>query len=324
MDSTTLVTFMFRAPPDARIVELLGSWDNFETPYRMHHDRLRGSNFYTGCFKFENIIFDGDVVQRDRPRTGGLKQGSTYWYYYRLDYAHDAFDHRQPCTTACPLLPGQAVNVMDVPCEVQEPPSRSQSACGYDIIGSLTRFAERKTLDPAAKYAHVERPPVSKVHSRCMSDEQLDGRLEGRPLLPVQRPVSPISASQPAPQSRQALPDSRPVSPATRDSFRTMSHKSIQGSDCSQLDRLAYAAPLGSMEALGAALFASTTTQSIQPNLVRSRASHSTNGIIRRRRDSTMSCGPPSVQNVQFYGSRPGTSIDEDDDVYQPRTYSIP
>ncbi|KAM3422499.1 hypothetical protein BST61_g1 [Cercospora zeina] len=357
MDATTLVTFMFRAPVDVQIVELLGSWDNFDVPYRMHHDRLRGAGFYTGCFTFANIIFDGNVVLRDRPRTGGLKQGSTYWYYYRLDDAHEAFDHRQPNTTACPLLPGQAVNVMEVPCELQEPPSRSQSASGYDIVGSLTHVTERKTLDPASKYAHVARPPRSKVHSRCVSDEQLDGRLEGQPLIPVRRPVSPISVarseSMSASQSRQSLPESRSVSPATRDSAKTMSHESVQGSDCSHHDRLpplpthvggdqrprstpqseisscyecpeVYAAPLGSMEALGAALFASSNPQPIPPVPVRSRASHSANAIHRRRRDSTMSCGPASVQNVQFYGSRPGTSVDERDDVYQPRTYSIP
>ncbi|PPJ61344.1 hypothetical protein CBER1_09600 [Cercospora berteroae] len=355
MDPTTLVTFMFRAPPNVKLVELLGSWDNFQVPYRMHHDRVRGSDFYTGCFKFENIIFDGEVVRRDKPRTGGLKQGSTYWYYYRLDDANDAFDDRLPITTGCPLLPGQAVNVMEVPCEVQEPPSRSHSACGYDIVGSLTDFTQRKTLDPADKYAHMERPPISKVHSRCMSDDQLDGRLEGQLRITLERAVSPISA----PHSRQGASESRPVSPATRDSAKAWSHKSLEVSVSSKLDPLdspptvvsrtasdnkagiparrstpqskasscdeypeAYAAPLGSMEALGAALFASSNAQPIQP--VRSRASHGTNGVSRRRRDSTLSCGPASVQNVQFYGSRPGTSVNESDHVYQPRTYSIP
>ena len=135
MDPTTLITFLYRASRDVRTVELIGSWDNFEQPYRMHHDRRRGQGFWSGCFKFDKIIFDGDGLQCTKPRNGGLRQGGTYWYYYRLNYDFDAFDDRQPHTTACPLLPGQKVNVMDVPIEIIEAPSRCVSACG-DIVGS--------------------------------------------------------------------------------------------------------------------------------------------------------------------------------------------
>lgn len=70
MDSTTLVTFLFQAPPEARTVELLGSWDRFEQPYRMHNDRRRG--VWSGIFRFENISFDGDdFIKRTKPRSGG-------------------------------------------------------------------------------------------------------------------------------------------------------------------------------------------------------------------------------------------------------------
>lgn len=69
MDPTTLVTFLFRAPAEARTVELLGSWDGFDQPYRMHNDRRRG--VWSGIFKFENISFDGDGIVRSTPRSGG-------------------------------------------------------------------------------------------------------------------------------------------------------------------------------------------------------------------------------------------------------------
>lgn len=69
MDPTTLVTFLFRAPAEARTVELLGSWDRFSQPYRMHNDRRRG--IWSGIFKFENISFDGDDLRWTKPRTGG-------------------------------------------------------------------------------------------------------------------------------------------------------------------------------------------------------------------------------------------------------------
>lgn len=75
MDPTTLVTFLFRAPTEARTVELLGSWDCFTQPYRMHNDRRRG--IWSGIFKFENISFDGNGVQWTKPRSGGKQNGKT-------------------------------------------------------------------------------------------------------------------------------------------------------------------------------------------------------------------------------------------------------
>ncbi|TKA55113.1 hypothetical protein B0A55_12766, partial [Friedmanniomyces simplex] len=113
MDPETLVTFLFKAPPQVRTVELLGSWDNFTHPYRMHHDRRRGTGSWSGCFRFANIVFDGDTADWNKPRSGGLKQGGVYWYYYRLDDAAEAYDDRLACTPACPLMPGQMMNVLD-------------------------------------------------------------------------------------------------------------------------------------------------------------------------------------------------------------------
>ena len=199
MEPTTLVTFLFRAPASVRAVELLGSWDNFHRPYRMHHDRRRGTGFFSGCFKFQNIVFDGDARQHwIKPRSGGLKQGGTYWYYYRLNDDVEAYDDQQPYTTSCPLLPGQTVNVIDVPLELVELPVRCHSAHG-DIVGTLAQLNDdsKHTLDPANKYVMLEPPPVSKVHVRCRSDDALNGRLEGgRPWVGEANTLSPVSTSR--------------------------------------------------------------------------------------------------------------------------------
>lgn len=180
MDPTTLLTFLFRAPPEAHTVELFGSWDNFQQPYPMHHDRRRGKGFWSGCFTFSNIIFDGDGVHWSKPRTGGLKQGGTYWYFYRLNDDAEAYDDTQFYTNSCPLLPGQRLNMIEVPIEVADIPSRCVSA-GGDSAEDLARVASVQTLDPADKFAPLAPPPWSKIHGRCHSDLALSGRLENRP-----------------------------------------------------------------------------------------------------------------------------------------------
>jgi hypothetical protein len=179
MDPTTLVAFLFKAPPEARTVELLGSWDNFTHAYRMEHDRRRGTGFWSGCFKFENIIFDGDSSNWNKPRTGGLKQGGTYWYYYRLNDDDEAYDDSKPYTTTCPLLPGQPVNVIEVPVEVQDAPPRARSA-SMDVAVTVGHLPNTQTLNPRDKFNPLNPPPISKVHGRCLSDYALGGRLESQ------------------------------------------------------------------------------------------------------------------------------------------------
>ncbi|OQN98174.1 hypothetical protein B0A51_18668, partial [Rachicladosporium sp. CCFEE 5018] len=108
MEPETLVTFLFNAPPEVRMVELLGSWDNFTRAYRMFHDRR---------------LFDGHSPNWSQPRSGALKQGGTYWYYFRLDDQVEAFDDALPATSECPLLPGQLMNLLHVPKELATSPS---------------------------------------------------------------------------------------------------------------------------------------------------------------------------------------------------------
>lgn len=219
MDPTTLVTFLFKAPPECRTVELLGSWDNFRHGYKMYRDRRRGADFWSGCFKFKDIVFDGDKTDWSKPRSGGLKQGGTYWYYFRLNDAIEAFDDAKDFTRGCPLLPGQTVNVIDVPVEMEDLPSRPRSA-SFDVVGALAELDRAHTLDPADKWAALDPPPISKVHQRCISDFALNGRLETKPVsfreTKDSPPPSPVHQD-----SRPGLDVPRQRSPADTHSFRS-------------------------------------------------------------------------------------------------------
>lgn len=183
MDPETLVSFAFRAPKEVRTVELLGSWDNFQRPYAMYHDRRRGQGFHTGCFQFQDIVFDGSEVDWTKPRTGGLKQGGTYWYYFRLDDGVEAYDDLRECTASCPLMPGQVVNVIHVPREIPDSPIMKRSA-SVSLVGTLSQLSSLHTTNPQARFEAPKPPPVSKVHERCISDLALNGRLEGQPPTP--------------------------------------------------------------------------------------------------------------------------------------------
>lgn len=209
MDPETLVTFLFKAPPGIRTVELLGSWDNFTHTYSMYHDRRRGPGFFTGCFKFQDIIFDGIEVNWSRPRSGGLKQGGTYWYYFRLDDEIEAYDDLRDCTSECPLMPGQTVNVIQVPQEVTRSPTRGRSA-SVDLAGTLTYRNNLHTMNPAEKYSVLTPPPMSKVHARCVSDLALNGRLENQAAS-----IRPPVASQSPPKGRTGPRRSRPDTPTS-------------------------------------------------------------------------------------------------------------
>ncbi|KAF2678062.1 hypothetical protein K458DRAFT_143652 [Lentithecium fluviatile CBS 122367] len=138
--STTLVTFLFDLPAAARTVELLGSWDNFTKPYPLKHDRRRGHGTWSGCYTFDDIICDGDLDNINGKRTGALKMGGTYWYYYNVD-GEERHNPSEPSTTVCPLLPGQRLNVLEVPRE-----SRSRSSS--ESSDNFTRNPRDKFLTP--------------------------------------------------------------------------------------------------------------------------------------------------------------------------------
>lgn len=64
---------------------------------------------------FHNIICDGDPSQPTEPRQGRLKTGGTYWFYYKINDDLERPNMDMPTTTKCLLLPGQMVNVLEVP-----------------------------------------------------------------------------------------------------------------------------------------------------------------------------------------------------------------
>lgn len=47
----------------------------------------------------------------------GLKQGGTYYYYFVINNSSNFYDVNTPFTSLCPLLPGQPVNILEVPIE---------------------------------------------------------------------------------------------------------------------------------------------------------------------------------------------------------------
>ena len=204
------MTFLFKAPPSVRTVELLGSWDNFTHTYSMYHDRRRGAGSFTGCFKFRDIIFDGEQVNWCRPRSGGLKQGGTYWYYFRIDDEVEAYDDLRDCTSQCPLMPGQTVNVIHVPKEVVHSPVRGRSVSVDDLAGTLSQLDALHTLNPDKKYCALSPPPLSKVHARCVSDLALNGRLENQAAT-----IRPSVASRSPPRGRTHRRRSRPDTPGS-------------------------------------------------------------------------------------------------------------
>ncbi|TKA68708.1 hypothetical protein B0A49_03241 [Cryomyces minteri] len=159
MDATTLVTFLFRSAPGVRSVELLGSWDNFTRPYPMERDLRKSSKHWSGCFKFSSIVFDGDTTSTSKRRNGGLKQGGTYWYFYRVDDDVECHDPAKPSTTSCPLLPGQVLNVLEVPVELSSQPTRPRSASS----NSDMFYSHVYTMDPKDKYTTPRPTLVRKI-----------------------------------------------------------------------------------------------------------------------------------------------------------------
>ncbi|PSN75052.1 hypothetical protein BS50DRAFT_31781 [Corynespora cassiicola Philippines] len=140
MASTTLVTFLFDCPAAARSVELVGSWDNFQNSYYLKQDRRRGRDIWSVTPIFDDIICDGDLDHTLQKRTGALMMGGTYWYYYKVD-DEEHHNPSEPSTTHCPLLPGQRLNVLEVPMEGR---SRSNS----ETSAVFTRNPQDKFLTP--------------------------------------------------------------------------------------------------------------------------------------------------------------------------------
>lgn len=154
MSSTTLITFLLRAPSSAKSVDLLGSWDNFSRPYAMERDRRMGAGHWRGCHTFTDIVRDGSSPSQSPGRTGGLKMGGTYWYYYRLDGEVDYYNEVEPVTSLCPFLPGQPVNILNMPVIL---PDTDHLHRRDNSISSVK--SDKRTMDPKDKYMNPRTPP---------------------------------------------------------------------------------------------------------------------------------------------------------------------
>lgn len=150
--TTTLITFRVRAPSSTRTLQLYGSWDNFRIPYSMNKDLQIGSEYWHGCFNFSNIICDGRPGDMMRSRSGGLKMGGTYWYYYKIDDETDFHNVCERATANCPLLPGQLVNVLHVPYALSGNRSRNPS--------TSSTSSERRTMNPEDKFMNPRPAPA--------------------------------------------------------------------------------------------------------------------------------------------------------------------
>ncbi|KAL2871874.1 uncharacterized protein BJX67DRAFT_90577 [Aspergillus lucknowensis] len=160
MTSTTLMTFLLRTGPHVRSVKLLGSWDNFSKPYAMERDKRVGAGQWRGCHTFTNIVCDGLPNSMLPARTGGLKMGGTYWYYYLLDDDVEYYNDAEPVTTHCPFLPGQPVNVLQVPIFLPDTkPTHTRSR-------SPRSQRTEQTMNPEDKYMNPREPPKPKLRLR--------------------------------------------------------------------------------------------------------------------------------------------------------------
>ncbi|CAL8574659.1 hypothetical protein XPA_000614 [Xanthoria parietina] len=189
---TTLITFLLKLPASVRTVDVLGSWDSFREAYPLEKDRQAGPGHWRGCHCFKNITCDGFRLDPTVRRNGALKMGGTYWYFYRLNGEIEHHDPIEPSTTACPLLPGQEVNILEVP---TEPPRCLGENWETNVF----------TLDPNAKY-RPSKPPVRQKPTPLPSDTPSADST--RAILPVlERQEPPVVASATPPTATLQPPD---------------------------------------------------------------------------------------------------------------------
>jgi hypothetical protein len=75
---------------------------------------------------------------------------------YRIDGVEEYHNPTEPSTTSCPFLPGQTLNILDVPRQIQQPNSKSRSE-------SIILEAAVHTLDPDDRYLNPRPPPTPPV-----------------------------------------------------------------------------------------------------------------------------------------------------------------
>lgn len=129
---------------------------------------------------------------------------------YLLDNDIEYYNEAEPTTTMCPLLPGQPMNVLNVP--IILPDSRAH---GRSASGSSQKSEHLRTMNPEDKFMNPRKPPPQPqpVHPQTSAPV----RREPSPAHPSSRsPMTGIhrSASQPHSAARKGhKKDSRSMSP---------------------------------------------------------------------------------------------------------------
>ena len=134
-----------------------------------------GRGFWRGCHSFVNIICDGQTMNKQPGRSGGLRMGEKYWYYvrkphglpphyltsdqYKLNGDIEYHNTAEASTTSCPSLPGQPVNVVEIPL-IHSSHSRSTSASS-----NTSSASEIRTMNPEDKYLKPRAAPLPRLHT---------------------------------------------------------------------------------------------------------------------------------------------------------------
>ncbi|KAK8139329.1 hypothetical protein PG984_002709 [Apiospora sp. TS-2023a] len=155
----------------------------------MERDARRSRGQWRGCHTFRDIVCDGDQSFISPKRTGGLRMGQTYYYYYEIDGSTETHDPAMPSTTSCPYLPGQAVNTLDVP---TEHPTRHRSASMTSITA-----ADYRTMNPMDKFRSPRPAPTVPGMARSLVSSSPSEALQLQ--VPVQVP-RPSRSQSPTPR----------------------------------------------------------------------------------------------------------------------------
>ena len=206
-----------QATPDVFSVELFGSWDNFDKSYYLTRDKRAGAGQWRGCHTFENITCDGDLSNSTLQREGALMMGGTYWYYvsasktshliapaylsqYLLNGTTEFHDPNEPSTTFCPSLPGQSVNILEVPVQTKNPihctPNSSTTSLDSLVF----------TLDPRDKYMPLRRAATTSAvreKARLLDPTNVDTTTYVKRLRQIEDLSEPESPYEGAPLRRQ-------------------------------------------------------------------------------------------------------------------------
>ena len=91
---------------------------------------------------------------------------------YQLNGYTDYFNVAEPSTTSCPYLPGQEINILEVPIQIKQPsgPGRRRS--------TSSTMSAMFTLNPEDKYALPKPPPRTSYLERSSSTPSVSERFE--------------------------------------------------------------------------------------------------------------------------------------------------